>query len=760
MSADASNTTPRAPLPLPYPRFTRTMFVALLALLAVRPLISETFLRSLPAFLSAIDIPAGPTPLTTVLLDAALLVFAALVWAIYPPRRIGLGGAGLALLTAGVVVSSIAASNKRLAINAGADMVIIIAAGGALGLLARRLRAGHVLVCVLVAVGCANAAKCMFQTAYEFSDTIAAWEQQKQTLAAAGVDTSAPNLVDYERRLRAAEPFGYLSHPNVAAACMVLALVPALAWLIAAARRRPIDPARVAIGAALVALLAGGIALTGSLAGILTAAAGGAMLAALTLMPTAFSRRPRALLAIVCGGYLTLCGGIAAVGLVRGSLPGGSLAFRWEYWKGAAAVITDHPLTGVGRENFQTYYVRYKTPQATEEVRNPHDVWVGLLAELGPLGLIGGLLLAFAAVRSAVFATATAEVTRGGGWWVLASLLGVAVLQAWLSGTPFGVPGIAVLWVFQFLAVLLLAGWLATAAHVSLAGLALGGRLLAAGLLAALLANLVHNLVGFSIFTPAGLATLTLVAAAAEGLRPLGPREPPKQTGKLRPGRIANHVALILACLAGGTYGVFGVLPSAYGARVLRNHPAGAPAGGDLKPLPKSVAVDPYDPSIPATLARRMATIASNAAEPIRRRLAAIELAQLYADLAQTRDPDNSTRYRLLARVYEQMAALRQQARLPARQVAAAWSQAAESWEQAIERYPTAVRDRIAAAIVYRQLWQLRHDPTDARRAIAHIDAALRIDDQRQPGQSAKLSDTERARLSRLREELAGATAG
>ena len=66
---------------------------------------------------------------------------------------------------------------------------------------------------------------------------------------------------------------------------------------------------------------------------------------------------------------------------------------RWQYWTGAAQMSADHPLTGVGPGNFNSYYPQYKAPAALETVKNPHNFILSILTQYGPLGLIAFLAL-------------------------------------------------------------------------------------------------------------------------------------------------------------------------------------------------------------------------------------------------------------------------------------------------------------------------------------------------------------------------------
>ena len=81
-------------------------------------------------------------------------------------------------------------------------------------------------------------------------------------------------------------------------------------------------------------------------------------------------------------------------GMKHGRLPGGnSMLVRWQYWEASARMIADHPWTGVGPGNFGTRYNHYKPAAALESVADPHCLPLSLLAQYGPLGLIGFLAM-------------------------------------------------------------------------------------------------------------------------------------------------------------------------------------------------------------------------------------------------------------------------------------------------------------------------------------------------------------------------------
>ncbi|HEV3025804.1 MAG TPA: O-antigen ligase family protein, partial [Pirellulales bacterium] len=70
-----------------------------------------------------------------------------------------------------------------------------------------------------------------------------------------------------------------------------------------------------------------------------------------------------------------------------------SLGYRWQYWQGAWAMVHDHFWLGCGLGNFQDEYTRYKLPEASEVVADPHNFVFEVWATAGTLGLIGLLLV-------------------------------------------------------------------------------------------------------------------------------------------------------------------------------------------------------------------------------------------------------------------------------------------------------------------------------------------------------------------------------
>jgi tetratricopeptide (TPR) repeat protein len=128
-----------------------------------------------------------------------------------------------------------------------------------------------------------------------------------------------------------------------------------------------------------------------------------------------------------------------------------SLKYRIEYWSGTWDVLTARTqnwLVGIGPGNFRQHYLRFKLPESSEEIADPHqlllDVWVngGLLGVTGLLVLLWTILrlLTPQATRFVQHAPDSCRIHNGSGSQsmplrnaiLLAGLLAVAA-GVWLS---------------------------------------------------------------------------------------------------------------------------------------------------------------------------------------------------------------------------------------------------------------------------------------------------------------------------------------
>jgi hypothetical protein len=749
------------------PLVDRVAFFALLAVLCARPLISESFARLSLPFVPP-NAPNGTTPATTVWLDGILLLGVALVWI----RRwqSGISGGprwprtlsiGLGALLAAVVVSTWAAHEKRLAANAGANMFVLTLTGATLWRLMRARWMAHLLIAALVAGGVTNAAKCITQRSYEFDYVLEYWEEQKPTRIAAGVDPNSPAIVNYERRLRSGEAYGHLFHPNVTGSYLGLSLLVAAGLLIGAVRRGALDASRKSAAALVAVMLAGvlgvGLYLTGS-----AGAAGSAALAGLVLLlfgaaRERIARHVRGVFVLLIMGYATIIAAGGGYGLLTGTLPHPSLAFRWEYWQAAARTVRDAPWTGVGRENFREEYLRYKSAASTEEVSNPHNLWLTLMAELGPLGLIAGFVLTgiagYAALRGvgqfSHRAPAAASV-----YAVITAAVGVLLVQAVFSGERFSAPGIPLLWATLVAGVWVLA-FLSTYYLVSLVDERRDGAgWLVVALGAALLAALVHNLIGFSLFTPAGLAVFVGLAAAGAALQT--ERTEATDSAPLiarRGSRARRAVPAVLSVVLAAAYFYTIASPTIRSEAALLRAQVATWSATDVAGVGRSLwqglnasAEDEWDAEVPRTLADMALQLASANDEPDDLRQAWLEAAHRYAAVALGRDQSSFGTWQIQAQLAT--------AEAESEGSDKTWALAVRAWEVAVALYPTNPRTRISAGRAWFALCKLTGSRDDGRNAVRHFQAALIIDATRPSDVAAKLRSQERQVVHQYLDEL------
>ncbi len=436
----------------------RLALLILLTVIGIRPLISESYDSGGTPFTTPGVALADASPVRTVGLDLAVLG-SGVLWLVARAldarlgfRRCGLEiGVGLVVIAA--VVSCVFAGQKRLAINATLDWLCLLVLTLLLVQLLRRPWRLRLALCVILAGAAANAAECFYQVTYSFAETEREYYAHREARwAAQGVSLDSPQVELFERRMKSREATAYMWHSNVAGAYLMLAGFAAagLAW---SRWRGPPAPLRrvFAVCGGVIAVGLWAAAGTTRSTGALVAGGSGValLIAALALRRWIGARRSF----VVRVGWACVVGGVAAVighGLWHGSLPGppySSLNFRWQYWTTAAKMIADHPLTGVGMENFGRHYVQYKPISAPEEIKSPHNFVVSAAADWGVPGLLGMLIMLVGG--SVVLARPSPHDARAGGLgpphdagepgrplrWMI--LLGAAVFvpRCWLLGS-------------------------------------------------------------------------------------------------------------------------------------------------------------------------------------------------------------------------------------------------------------------------------------------------------------------------------------
>jgi len=147
----------------------------------------------------------------------------------------------------------------------------------------------------------------------------------------------------------------------------------------------------------------------------------------------------------VLGGVLVLVAGDRILSLFSG----GSGSLRLAIWQSSLAMIRDHPITGVGLDQFLYQYApRYVLPEAWPErfTSHPHNIVLDLWLRLGIMGL--GVAAAYVVVLVRRVHRIVGQQTR----------LGLGALGALVAGATHGLVDNG-----YFLPGLALAFWLVTA---------------------------------------------------------------------------------------------------------------------------------------------------------------------------------------------------------------------------------------------------------------------------------------------------------
>lgn len=450
---------------------------------------------------------------------------------------------GLGLFLLAGVISAFGATDRRLAIShitmlsgpvVAAILLVQIMTS------ASRIRLALLLV---AALGVVAAYQCAEQRFVSNEITIEQYEEAPQTLLEPlGIDPGTFQHFLFEHRLYSRGIRGFFTTSNSAASFGVLAAFAALALLLeqSSGSKRgegPRTDPRLYRAIATMIVVAG-LLLTRSKGGIL-----GFLVAALLFGLWALLRRRLgahrklalriswlvALIVVAGIGY-----GAISYGLEHGRLPGGnSMLVRWQYWRASAQMCKDHTLMGVGPGNFSHNYPRYKPPAALESIADPHCFPLSILAQYGPLGLIGFLVMVIVPVcRSTMAAAREGPAQRGDPsserrqtlamLGVLATVM--MVLRPLLIPMSGGGGGDLVLYEIIVLYVAPVAafiiGYMLLAAPLDAQQRKAEGRdwtLVTTALGCAVLGVLVHNLIDFAIFEPGVWTGLWIVIACLVG---------------------------------------------------------------------------------------------------------------------------------------------------------------------------------------------------------------------------------------------------
>jgi O-antigen ligase len=164
---------------------------------------------------------------------------------------------------------------------------------------------------------------------------------------------------------------------------------------------------------------------------VLTFSRGAVLAAGIVIVAMLFIGQRRRLAALAAGAGVLLGAALALTASARidNLFSGGSGSLRLDLWSSAIEMIRDHPIFGIGLDQFLYVYApRYVKPQAWSErfTSHPHDIILDSWLSLGIMGLV--LALAFVALL--ILATIRLARKR--------SVLGLAAAGAMFAGILHG----------------------------------------------------------------------------------------------------------------------------------------------------------------------------------------------------------------------------------------------------------------------------------------------------------------------------------
>ncbi len=342
-----------------------------------------------------------PVNLTTAAQSAWLsgtIIFIFLIWTVMQCSRgscyrISYLEIGIAIFTVACIAGFVVAPNKRDSISMSATMLSMMLTGFLIFQLAKSPNRLIAVLYVIVAIGICSSLYAAAQKYQINEEMITQYQAQpQQMLNELGVQPGSFQQMLFEHSLYSRDVRGFFMTGNSAgafgllsgacAACLFFGRLANLKH-----RRHIIELVFLAIstlicmGAILITFKKGAIAAV-ALAFILFA------IYAIFKKPLQRFRYVIFILTLLSLAGLTTM--VVHYGVTHDRLPGGnSMLVRWQYWQGAAEMIADHPFLGVGPGNFTYRYTHYKAPGALESVADPHNAVLSLLAQYGPLGLVG-----------------------------------------------------------------------------------------------------------------------------------------------------------------------------------------------------------------------------------------------------------------------------------------------------------------------------------------------------------------------------------
>ena len=316
-------------------------------------------------------------------LDAIMLLGAALILAAHARQRIPACGWVLLLAVIPIPLLLWHGWGDPVDLEQGSLWIASVISAVALAHAALDARLRAIGTCIVLGGLALVLVRAVSQVAWDIPATIAWFEaNREETLAMRGLEPGSSAALVFERRLRGAAPTAWFTTANLLASVMAAGASAWLAITIASVRAK-LTSGVSGLCALLAVAMAAMVIASGSRGGIVVLVIGVCFV-----------------VASVCWSRWSRVGGLVAVSLVLlallaaplsgllGDLPGTrSLLIRNGYVTGAADIVMESPLAGVGPGGFREAWLTARSPESPEEIDSPHAMPWDWAAAIGVASL-------------------------------------------------------------------------------------------------------------------------------------------------------------------------------------------------------------------------------------------------------------------------------------------------------------------------------------------------------------------------------------
>ncbi len=380
---------------------------------------------------------------------SGILIFSFLIWCLArffsnrPSFKISVPILGLVFLIAGIIITTLYAANKRLAITASVTLLAPILMAIMLTCLLDSHARIKILIITLASLGIVAFIQSADQFFIENNLVIQQYQDDPDAmLQQLGIQKNSFNHILLEHRLFSKDVRSFFTTGNSAGSFAILTSFAAIALLAELNRKSfPKLSGNRALAAILLALILLGLSLSHS-KGAITAFIFAVVIFFFLMRSRRLKLSKNIILAACLAGVIALAYASAQYGLRTGRLPGGnSMLVRWQYWDASVKMFLDNHIMGVGGGNFSSYYPQYKTPSAPETVADPHCFVLSILTQYGPLALLGFLIIIIAPLwRNSLDDNTNLKTTQSRNFINLATLCAIVTAIVLIVLRPFILP--------------------------------------------------------------------------------------------------------------------------------------------------------------------------------------------------------------------------------------------------------------------------------------------------------------------------------